>query len=323
MCLLTGGLLNAQEAALPLSSIKSTPTAEISRPLMLPVECDESGNIYYRGYQFPEPGLAPVVRMSPRGQKELEISLKGNDPKVEEIFSYQISPNGEVAMGVGAAGAEAYILRFRKDGSLLSKTKLAEPMIAYKLFVFGDGNILASGTTVPSQDVPAKVVTRIYDATGQVIKTLTFAEDEYPPKKKRGKENEDQGRSIESLGMMLPGPEGNLLLVKGPSAPIVRLMDSTGRVIRESVIPVPVKNATFENAKVMQGKIVAQFIKRTLDGMIEKAVYSVVEPFSSAPPQNYNVSPETGFAFACASPDEFSFLTSKDRVTQLTRVPLH
>src|SRR5258708_25166113 len=68
---------HAQET--PTLQLKNTEVRSVrsltADPILDPVRCDSSGNIYFRTYQYPDPASAPVRRFTKEGKRLPELSV--------------------------------------------------------------------------------------------------------------------------------------------------------------------------------------------------------------------------------------------------------
>jgi hypothetical protein len=318
------------QTTLQLTDVRHVETAEsYAAAIRMPIKCDESGNIYLRGFQAFDTGLAPIMRISAAGKKDVLFSAPthGGFTPVE-IFNFQPITGGELAMVVGAREKDMFLLRLGRDGSFQSKAKLEKPLLVYSMFVFPNGNLLLSGTTIEENN-KSLIASYLYDAGGRFLRKLIFDEDVELNKKlvtaeEPGEQIAESAAklSIESSTIGFSSPDGNSYLVRGVSKPLIYVLNSGGEIVRKFRIPSPLGGAQLESAFFVNERILALFVKRDKEGNLEKAISSLHNATDGTQLLAYSVPSEAGATLACATPNELTFLTSKNKGLRLTKVAL-
>lgn len=304
-----------QQRPLALSSAGQIVSAEISRPLLLPIQCDGDGNIYVRGYQFPNPQLAPIMRISPKGVKEAEFSageFKEGTPS--EAFDFVVLPDGEVLQAIGVRPTDLYVVRFRRDGRIVSTTRIEQPMMPYRMAPLGGDSFLLSGTTLASKDKPeTQSITAIYGSTGTLVRKLEpiHTKDKTPV----------ESLSTSDFGTFLSAPDGKLLFVERAPNPHVRSIGADGTTSTLFRIASPESDMKAETTKWSAGRLYTQFMSIDSEGSIKKTLYTVTDGSTGDLVATYQLPEQTGAAFACVDSEGFTFLNGKDGKIVLTRIP--
>lgn len=301
-------------------------------PLLLPVRCDDDGNVYFRNYHStgPHPAMEPVHKLDPRGDPKATFSLP-SDPE------YQMYGTGAVDFAIGKHG-EVYlltvalidkrvanvILRFGSDGTLKSRVRLEPDFKVDRFDVFDSGEFLVTGTERETKTFPNPhgVYTAVFDAQGNLVKKVVLPEDQkYSEAADRGDtefvEPGEGGNFAVERGMVTRAMDGNLYLMRWATPAHIYAISPAGEVVRSFEVVSDLegkKPATIhgcgsrlavrfegdENDKRSQIKVVG------LDGQV-MATYDA-----------------TGFgvAFACYSgPEHFTFLGGHDSLQLIVAAP--
>lgn len=290
-------------------------SVELSRPLSLPILCDTDGKIYARGYQFPSPQLAPVFRLSSKGDKEAEYAVgQLKDIAAEEVFDFVVLPDGEVAQVVGTSTSELYLVRFGRDGRVASHSKITSVLMPYRLAVFSDSSVLLSGTTIPASDGKAEAWSGVFDVNGKLLRKFDL-------KTKATEKLDPQTMAIDDFGTFVE-VRGKLLWIEKTIDPVVRSVAPDGSTTKLFTIPSPERDMKAQTAKWANGRLYTQFLSFQKDGSFKKALYTASDVATGDTVAVYQLPADIGAAFACVDNEGFTFINAKSGRLNLTKVPL-
>ncbi len=153
---------------------------EFARPLMVPVKCDASGSVYLRGYQFPTPLAAPVIKVRPDGRVQGEFRASEPDFRDAAVMDFGVLPDGNIVELASTVGG-VYTLLFDQDGKFRSSAKLATPegFLPRELGLFSPTRFLVAGT-ITKEDVVIRPFAGIFDDSGQLIRELKKVQTDRP-----------------------------------------------------------------------------------------------------------------------------------------------
>jgi len=289
-------------------------------PIMVPVKCDAKRNIYYRGYQRGNPMAAPVVKISAEGKHGPVFALD-SVPGFEggPFKDFAVSLRGGVYLLAGRE-KEQVIVSFDEDGKYISTIKLESRFAPAQIASFPSGEFLVTGMELrlAKEGVPSgEPFTAIFDGRGELTKRLDLPDDVKPAA--RPKEGEDPNPAI-SLGMAMPGDDGNIYSMRFASPPVVHVISPGGEVLRRMAIAPPAGNFRAITMKVAGGKLVVQFEENDPATDIAQRVFSLLDAETGEKILDYEPAPEVGGAFACYTPNGFTFLAHQGRQLVIQRV---
>lgn len=297
---------------------------EFSLPVILPVKCDGSGNLYVRWYNSATVTAAPVAKYSPEGKRLATFNLR-SVPGFEKAYSsdFAVGLRGEVdflATQDRDDEYEVHIVGFRDNAHHDWTTKLPSLFVPDQLALFPTGEFLASGKKLgEKQKVSGQPFTAIFGRNGEMVKEVRLPGDIGAAKKdvpaEAGSaptgEHGDVNEAI-SLGQAVPAEDGNVYLMRAASEPLVYVISPGGEVLRRMVVRPPSDGLRPETMKVAGGKVAVLFGGRKAGEKGWNSIVAVVDAETGEKFADYRASPELGGALACYSPNGFTFLGSSE-----------
>jgi hypothetical protein len=288
-------------------------------PIISPVRCDDDGNVYIREY-VPGTTNDVVTIIGSEGDKVTDTSLD-SDPTLKKgkLQDFGIGPGGDLYELV-QVGRGAYLVNFKRDGSLSGAVKLDKEFWPAKLAI-GEATgalFLVSGTENPVPGEPPKLFTGLFDANGKLIREVNFPGDPGQIKAEKQKAGssknyyEDKSSVPLQLGTAEADSNGNFYLIRASEPPVVFVLDPSGKFVRKLEIKAPYPGMRLLAAHVSSGRLAALFGQVKSDGQIVKKVMTIVDTSNGDIVQQYSVPSDLGSAFACYSGSDFGFVTTKD-----------
>lgn len=302
---------------------------EPARAIGIPVKCDSDGNVYVHPYQLRSP---PLLRLSWDGKvASFSVTSVAGFERADDS-DFAVTPDGEVYEIVALNFDELFLLRFARDGQYASKTKLTPPLEPHQLAMFSGGNVLVSGFEwpapeergKPSTKLTSKPFTAIYDASGRLVKRLSLPMEgptKGPTKAKTGPAADP--RAEVALASAATGPDDNIYYLRRSVNPTVFVISSSGEAVRTVRIAAPGKGFESETIKVTAGAIVVHFVRDNPQTQNTDSLFVVADWQSGKQTAVYTAPPELGSAFACYTPDGFTFVTSRDKKMAIARAVPH
>lgn len=321
--LVGAGVLLAQEGPRLTLAVKETVVipSQAAAPLLLPVKCDPAGNLFFRRYQVINTLGAPVTKIAPDGKRTVVYdinSVPGFQGKKFDDFG--IGFRGEVYMLAFRSKDELAVVEFDQDGMYRSKTRLS-PLFQPAHFVpLASGQFLVSGTKLSeeNQQPTGKPFTAIYGGDGELVRELTLPGDSESATAGDAPLN----RAV-VLGTLAVAEDGNIYLLRASDRPLVHVISPAAVILRILVITPPLPNSRPITMKVAGGRVVVMFEQDNPTGEMAEQVFSVVNAETGEKLADYWSPPEIGGAFACYTPDRFTFIgvTSDHHLKILHAVP--
>jgi hypothetical protein len=290
-----------QARKLVLSEIISFP---ISPPMALlsRTKCDGKGNIYLTQTGAPpnllgSGGLStvPITKLSVDSKTTLAFPL----PTIDRFrgvlrTDFGVNADGDLfalleALDASPANSEGppsyFIAKYRADGSIDWHFRIeaaARHLQPFRFALFGNGNILLTGTTAV-EGQPLHPFVAVFDKDGRFVRDVLLrdrpnkAAANAPTEEERG--NRESGRAItlSSSSMIESAPDGNVYLLRDETQPRIYTISPLGEVIRSFRIYSPTPSLTATNFAV------------TSDGKIE-VTFSQVQGASAPPSDSEDVS---------------------------------
>lgn len=289
------------------------------RPIISPVRCDQDGNLYIREY-VPGTSNNTVTIVGSKGDKATETSFDANSSlKNGKLQDFGLGPNGELHELV-SVGRSAYLVNFKRDGTLAGATKLEKEFWPAKLAI-GEASgalFLVSGTEMPVADQPPKVFNGLFDTSGNLVRQVKFSGDPSqikPESQKPGGDKnyyEDKASFPLQLGTAEADLNGNFYLIRASHPAVAFVLNASGDFVRKLEIKAPDPGMRLLAAHVTTGRLAALFGQTAADGQIVKKVMTIVDTSNGNTVQQYSVPSDLGSAFACYSGNDFGFVTTKD-----------
>jgi hypothetical protein len=328
----------------PLRVKTSVPVrGERPGPLMVPLKCDVKGNVYVRGYRPDNIMAAPVVKISPEGERLAVFDVrvaKGFEKGTARDFA--IGLRGDVLLLSYRQANEPSIVRFRENGEYSTTIDLQPPFYAVQVAAFPSGDFLVSGLkrSTDSSGPPDQPYTALYDHSGKLLSEITLPDSGRPKEQPSASERagldptEEAARPDSktpanspqeidpavSLGIALVAEDGNLYLLRAAKKPIVYVISPGGELIRRLELVSPGEEFEVTTLRVAGGRLLLQFGEVT-EGQSMRQVFSLFDAEDGDHLVNYFTPPEVGGALACYTPNGFTFIASdKNRNMIIQRV---
>jgi hypothetical protein len=293
-------------------------SGEFNRPLRLPVRCDSEQNFYLRAFESGNQ-LSPVLRISTRSDTTLKFAWTADIGFSEGILEdFAVTPDGEVYELV-QAGNDVYVLAFDHDGGYRSKTKLDEQFWGAHIAAFPNGRafLVTGAELVIKGGPPPKLVNRIFDASGRLLRDLTLKND--PGEVKRDDKDKQQDTNYFESKAVLPlvmgdaqtDASGNAYIYRASDIGTVYVLNSSGDPVRKLEIAPPEVGFKPGLMQVSSGRLGIIFQKVATDGQILKEVMLAVDTTTGTITQEYVVPDALGSAFACYTNNSFGFITTE------------
>lgn len=310
--LLSAMVLSAQQASVPLVPEETVETPEVASSLLLPVKCDQEGNIYFRRSQMSGAFFAPIVKLSPDGKRSVLFDI--NQAPLEtrgSIRDFATDRYGDLHVLVDRGRRGVSVVTFNADGRYRGATKIEPPIRPEKLAVFPSGQFFISGTQEPATGKPksGKPVNLITDNAGSHAVHVVLENDVQPEK-----------GDTENLGVVLggvaTGPDGNVYLWrKGPETPVY-VISPMGEVLRTlKLAPKDSKDEPL-SMNLFHNQIVIVFQTESTTPAGTNQRFSAFDASTGELISSYETHPLLGAALACYTFDRVTFLgTRKNKVT--------
>jgi hypothetical protein len=322
--LMAGGSAGQQPIAL-VQSETVVFSGEFARPVQSPVKCDSEGNAYIRPYS---PFTSPLLRLSWDGVVTSFLVTSAPGFEKARPSDFAVSPGGDVYELVAPDLDQTFLLRFTKDAQYSSKITLTPSLEPWQLAMFSEGSVFVSGFEWPpladrgkrTLKLTSKPFTAIYDTSGRMVKRLPLPMEE-PQKGIVGAATDP--RAAISLASAVTGPDDNVYYLRRSAKPTVFVISSSGEVVRTVSIAPPDKGFEPETIKVAAGTIVVQFVRDNPRTQNTDSLFVVADWQNGRQLAVYTAPIEVGFAFACYTPDGFTFLTTRDKKMAIARAVPH
>lgn len=293
-------------------------------PMLTPLRCDSSGNIYFRPYGRVGAPVYPVVRVDADGHNVVVFNAN-TVPDFERAYTndFATSLRGDVYILAGKQEG-VFILRFDSSAKYQGDTKLDSKFEPIRIAPFSSGDLLVTGMKQVKDEndaVTQAPFAGVFGRDGKLIAELQLPDDYQPEKKPTATEKgsaqadaqeEEDPNAIFWVSQAEPGPDGNVYLMRPTPAPIIFVVSPDGTVARRLTVSAPAKGYRPISMKVGYGRVIVQFEESEPSGDFAKQIFSVVDTESGATLARYTSVPQLGVAFACYTPNGLSFLGSKD-----------
>lgn len=342
-------------------------SASAPSSMLWPLECDASGNIYetLAKIEPSSPVVEPktVVGIFPSSKKVIQYTLpsvSGYRPLV--VWSFGVGPGGKVYVLANTAREESdgtklkptwFVVEYNDDGTVDSRftvrNEQGKRLQPLRMAVFGDGNLLLSGTTV--LDAGMGTFADIFDRQGTFITSLKLGEammrgksesadepsglltkfepaPEEPPRAGQVTAGAKNPVAFESSTLTVSSQDGNIYALQGTSETTLNVISPAGDVVRQYHLKPP--ELRLSPLQMGQAGVGYLFIYYSwlpfpnAPNTAPKASYlEVLNSQTGKTAALYRLPKgEGGFAIpACAvSPDDFEFLgASKDNHLEIVR----
>ena len=258
--------------------------SEWGHALYLPVRCDLAGNFYLREY---ESGLSstPVLKVTSRAENLIKFSLDSvAELKGASIQDFSVTPDGTV-YELLQVGDDVIIAEFLEDGRPVSQTKLEKQFWPSHFTALGGNNgFVVTGAELPHKGgPPPKLVNAIFDNSGRLVRSLTFAQDPAEIKKEEPGKNKSGGPLANAsilplvLGDTQTDNMGNLFILRASEPAVIFVVDSSGKLQRKIKAVPPEAGMKVGAMQVQDGRLALLFQKSDEKGQIEKRTMVVID----------------------------------------------
>ncbi len=295
--------------------------------VQIPVKCDAKGNVYFRMHHMTDFYGQPVTKVSREGKLAGEFSIR-SAPEFEEggTYDWVVSPEGEVFLLGAKSVEERHIVKFSPDGEYDSAFLLEPYLEPRHIAVFPSGELLISGGELSPRDrePTGKLLLALYDRRGKFLREISLPRDVENPKEPPAGESESASAAKEGYVLThstaVAAEDGNMYLMRATTSPVVYVISPAGAVLRRLVIPPPEQELRVNTMKVAGGRIAIQFLQVDSEGRTEKHIFLMVDAVTGEKFANYLSTPEIGGAWACYTPEGFTFLGSKGKPPRMSLI---
>lgn len=285
--------------------------------LYLPLRCDLDGNLHLREY---ESGLGAtlVLKVTARAENLTRFSLSSvAELKGASIQDFSVTPDGTV-YELLQFGDDVIIAEFSSGGRLVSQTKLDKQFWPAHLSALGGNNgFVVTGAELPHKGgPPPELVNAIFDNSGRLVRSLTFAQDPAKIKKEEpGKEQKGGPLANESILPLVLGDtqtdnRGNLFILRASEPAVIFVVNRWGKLQRTIKAVPPEAGMKVAAMQVREGRLALLLQKSDENGQIEKRTMVVIDTSTGDRMAAYAVPDTLGTAFACYTGEAFGFVTT-------------
>lgn len=323
-----------ESSRVPLRLDRAIPVSGLQGAGMIsPLKCDNAGNIYVR-FDHPRVYAAPVVKITPDGEKKAIFSLDAaKDWEEGEFYDFAVQPDGSLYLLAARRGKgreiEHAILSFNEEGKYRLAIPLKVPITSLnQLTVFQSGEFLVVGSNKVKEassggpdgnqaqsskapEVAARIL--VLSRNGDILREVFLSDDlEIVPEGQSGKKQHlIMPVGAVSLGRSVPGDNGEIFLKFRTSTTAVYALLPKSETIRRIDIPPPSKESQALNIWFASGTgLVVQFAEKGPGRSFNTAlsVISIVDPQTGERRYDYQVTADIGGVFACYAPKGLLFL---------------
>ncbi len=293
--------------------------------VQIPVKCDTKGNVYFRMHHNTDFFSQPITKISREGKSAKPFSIR-SAPEFEKgaTYDWAVGPTGDVFLLGAKTIGERHIVKFNRDGEYESVFLLEPYLEPRHIAAFASGELLVSGSALsPDGKRTGKLLLALYDRRGKFVREISLPRDGEIPGEPTG---EPTGEPIEGAGhtfshsTAVAADDGNIYLMRSTTTPVVYVLSPAGTVLRRLVIPPPAQDLRVSTMKVAGGRIAIQFLQVDSEGHTEKHIFLMVDAVTGEKFANYVSTPETGGAWACYTPEGFTFLGSKGKPPRMSLI---
>jgi hypothetical protein len=252
--------------------------------------------------------------VAPDGTLRATFSIRPDsaDLKGVNTGSFFVAADGTVYQ-LGWRGPDTYIIVFDKKGEYKSKIKLDADIAVYHIAAFDSGDFLVMGLNRGTPDSPRQntPMTAIVNSEGKLVRMINLQGD---VELKRAAESGDSKVSADggvrnttvTLGMVAPGPDGNVYVMRRFSPLTIYAISPAGEV--QNTIAVDPGDVNVDPVSMqLHGRLLAvQFHDGT-----KKSLYKVVSVPAGDTVGTYVGGVGMGSALGCFDGTRFTFLVHK------------
>jgi hypothetical protein len=209
----------------------------------LPVNCDETGNVYMKSRSD---GISAIHKYNPAGERIASFMASTcPDTKVQIAGTFFVAQDGRVSQVVFPPNEpQTSILVFEDDGSCHAKIKLDTPFSfqPYQLAVLPSGAMLISGLRWFPRGKAYLPYVSLFSASGSVLKEVDLSDESSLEESVDGKtprpvaQDKSKPDSSVTHGNMLVAADGNVYLMRSGSEAEIYAISQGGVVVRRFTI---------------------------------------------------------------------------------------
>lgn len=295
--------------------------AEIARGFILPIKCDDEGNVYLLTNIDPSDGIRKI---SSKGEVLARFAASSApDMRVDAAMYFSISQSGDLyQIAFPRQMMKRAILVFAKDGSYKSGIVLDNPpgardWVPSQVAAFSSGDLLVTGLVIDNVRHISTPFTGVFSSSGQLQREVLLSDDHGIQKLVEGGDphvvrvDHPYSNSAVEFGQMDPASDGNIYLLRNLSPVIVYAVSPAGEVIRRFTVDIDGK---ITSMNISGNKIALAYE----EGETRKSAIKVVDleghPLATYHQAIKDGQGELGDALACYgnSPERFTFLGTSD-----------
>jgi len=326
---------------LPLRVKSVIQVSGVNAPAMLvPIKCDVKGNVYIRGYQPGSLMAAPIVRISPDGERVSVLDLRqvsGFEKGTTRDFA--IDFRGNLYLLAYKKANEPSIVLLRDNGEFSWSVQVQPFFYAMHVAVFPSGEFLISGVR-PAKDTaepPSEPFVGIFGEDGKLLREIKLPDNAEKadvvrsvneargPKAVQAPESQrGPGQAIKqvppdiSLGTAMVADDGNAYLMRAKTNPLIYVVSVAGEVLRRFELEPPADGFKVATIRINGGRIVADF-DGPRESMPRPRFYSVFDAATGQKLFQYSAHDLPG-ALACYTGSDFTLVSSGPSNLILKRV---
>ncbi len=290
---------------------------------VMPFKCDPDENFYFRTYGDIDELAGPILKVNPKGELERTFSIGNAGLPGIHAYDFNVAEDGGVSqLGwlVGSKTHETYWVKFRSDGTVGGKEKLAAGFVPTgPIATFPSGELLVSGFRVESDaETPRKAFTAIFAADGALIKEVIPREDqridaEFDERTKT--ESFRLPNTAISSSVAVTGSDGNVYLMRQTAPAIVYVINAKGDLVRTLKVRSGESDLPGVGIFERNGRLAILF--RKLED--RETLIRVVDARTGDVYGTYVAGPELGSGMVCYGDLRFTFLSAKNKQIEFLR----
>jgi len=280
---------------------------------VLPLKCDEDGNVYARFLLgvLPSPS-SEIVKIAPDGTKKATFDY-ARVPDLGKAFApdFSIGVTGELYEVVEVPtrkGNQVLLLRFSENGTFQGKAELTtpKPFAPSQVLALRDGNLLISGVLEEGSD-KGRAFNGIFSTNGQLIRKFGL-KGEPEPKSNPAISSEDamllNPGALSARAML--GLDGNVYIFHQVSPARLYVVSPSGQLLRTLTLAPPKDKAEPSEAAMGSTSMAIEF-QVPEEKYVSITRIRLVSLQTGEPIADYEISPGLG-QIACYASDKFTFI---------------
>jgi hypothetical protein len=253
-----------------IAGASTVPTPDVGVAIMMPVHCDQSGNMFLRTIQ-PPIIEGSLLKLSPDGKRvaTFDVSAAAKDNLKDLVVkTFAIGPGGFVYQLAKTKDQKVVVVKFDGDGRYSESLILDRQFEPQQLGVFKGEDLLVSGVTIASSGSKPDFApyTAMFDRYGRWIKQIDTNEPRYSPARGRldgsaGQINTDNPVAPPELGIV-ESDDLYVYLLRQGTTPTVYVISPAGVVERKLTLsPPPYLDTQIAAVRVGMGQMMIEYVR--------------------------------------------------------------